>query len=364
MAGVSNSQLIDLQRTTLANLPKMDFEVALTYQDYEVINNWFQKEKIQEESGTSIERNILLDNSGNARHVRLYQKSSVNVADVQRKVTAPWVQVQSQYSIERREALRNRKPAAYISLLKSRRLDAALALADLLEERAWKTPESTTDDINPRGLQYWLSRRMESGDSGYNAAIDVDGFSGRRIIYGDGTEVLTDKAGINPTAEAKWRNYAAIWSGTVDNTFTTNLRKAFHATHFKSPLIATDMKQGPLSKFRLYMGLDTISAFEDFVAKENDNIGSDLAKWHGVTTFKRVPLVYTAQLDGDDYDPIYGVNHSKFFPIVQSGDWMRESEPMTDVEMHNVITTFVDGSYQFFSSNVREAGFVFSSTTG
>jgi hypothetical protein len=60
----------------------------------------------------------VLDHNGNARHVRLYQKTSINQGDTQKKITAPWVQAQSHYAYERREALRNRKPSAYINLLK------------------------------------------------------------------------------------------------------------------------------------------------------------------------------------------------------------------------------------------------------
>jgi hypothetical protein len=359
MAGISNEALRDLQATTLKNLPNMEFEVALQHQEYNVVNNWFPKEKVQEESGTSIERNILLDNSGNARHTRLYQKSTLNVADVQHKVTAPWVQIEGHYLIERREALRNRKPAAYVKLLKSRRLDAMLAMADLLEDRAWRAPHSSTDDLNPRGLAYWFSQLIPStGDSDYNAGIDVGGgFSGRKVTFGDGTSTVTDKGGINPTAEPKWRNWADTFS-SIDDDFVKKMRKAFHAVKFKSPVLASDLKKGPLSKYKIYMGLDNLTEFEDKTTKSNDSLGNDLDKFHGMTTFRRIPVVFAPQLDDADNDPIYAVNHNKFFPIVLSGDWMRESEPMLDIEMHNVIATFVDGSYQYFCTNVREAGFV------
>ena len=51
-------------------------------------------------------------------------------------------------------------------------------------------------------------------------------------------------------------------------------------------------------------------------------------------------------------------------PIVLSGDWLREEPPMKDVEQHNVVTAFIDGSYQFFCKNVREAGFVIHKNIG
>jgi dsDNA-binding SOS-regulon protein len=157
-SGVSNDSLIDLLRTTQTNLPDMDFEVALKYQDWIVVNEWFGKEKIEEDSGTSIVRNIVLDNNGNARMVRLYQKTSLNQGDTQRQITAPWCQVQSYYNVHRQEMLRNRKKAKFIDLVESKRLDGMLSLAELLEERAIKAPENSSDDLNPYGLPYWLNK--------------------------------------------------------------------------------------------------------------------------------------------------------------------------------------------------------------
>lgn len=358
MAGISNSDLVDLLKTTQENLPSLNFEVAISQQEFQAVNEWFTTEKIQEESGTSISRRVMLDNSGNARHVRLYQKSSINVGDVMKPLTAPWVQIEGQYSFERREILRNRAPARLIKLMETRRLDAQLAMADLLEQRAWKTPTDSSDDVNPRGLPYYLSKLLPAAGAGYDSAIDIAGaFSGRRIIYGDASAVLNDKSGINPTTQSKWRNYVDEIDG-INSAAVKKLAKAFYATKFKSPMLASELKKGPASKYRLYGTLDDIVEYDDLARKSNDNLGADLAKFHGVTAFNRVPFLWSPNLDADVDKPIYGVNHAKFFPIVLSGDWMREGEPMQDVEMHNVSTVFLDGSYQYFSTNVRESGFV------
>jgi hypothetical protein len=352
--GISNSDLIDLTRTTLENLPNMEFEVALEYQDYPVINHWFKGEKKQIESGTSIQRNIILDTSGNAKHVRLYQKTPINVGDIQTQLTAPWVQAQTHWSIERREALRNRAPARFIDLLKSRRLDATLDLAELLQVRAWSAPTSATDDLNPRGVPYWISKLVPGG-----AGVNVDqSFSGHRINYTGGT-TSSSKGGIDgsTSANAKWRNYCATYTA-INSDFVKRLRRAFHATSFKSPITVKDLDKGPASKYRLYMALDELTEYEDLVTKANDNLGRDLDPFHGSTTFKRVPIIYEPQLDSDSHGAVYGINHDKFYPVVQEGDWMREGDPMMDVEQHNVITTFIDCSYQYLCTNVREGGFV------
>lgn len=360
--GISNSDLLDLQRTTLENLPKLDFETALTYQNYIAVNEWFKQEKIQVDSGTSIKRNILLDNSGNASYVRLYGRTAINVTDVQKQITAPWVQVRTHYSIDRREVLRNRSPARYIELLKSRRLDAMLSLADTIERTAWGTPNNTADDLLPRGLSYWLNKVIPNGGTSYDSTIDIAGdFSGRRINYGDGTFSVVDKGGLSPTAEKKWRNYADVYATVSTSDLVRKLRAAFYATSFISPMIAKDLKEGPASKYKLYTGRSVAVALDELSQTQNvgsDLLAGDLAKFHGVSVFKRVPIVYAPVLDADTTNPIYGVNHNQFFPIVMEGDWLRESEPMSDVETHDVSTTFVDSSFQIFCKNVRDGGFV------
>jgi hypothetical protein len=355
-SGIANADLIDLTRTTLQHLPDMEFEVALDSQNYPVCNKWFAGDKKVLDSGTSIERNIMLDTSGNARFVRLYQKTPINVADVQLKITAPWTQVQTHWSIERREALRNRAKARYISLVQSRRSDATLDMADLLETKAWTLPSSSADDLNPRGIPYWLSFLP-------NADTSTGAFSGMTVRYTGGT-TSTTKGGIdaNVTANAKWKNWAFVRTA-IDAAFVKNFRRAFHATRFISPVLAKDLDKGPASDFRIYMSLSDLTDFEDLTTKQNDNLGRDLDPFHGATTFRRVPVIYTPQLDGDTFSPIYAVNHKKFYPMVLDGDWMREDGPHSDVEQHNVQTTFVDCSFQYFCSNVREAGFVSHTVT-
>lgn len=354
--GISNSDLIDLQRTTLQNLPDMEFEVALNYQDFTVVNRWFANNKKQIESGQFIERNIVLNTTGNAKHVRLYQKTPINVADTQLKITAPWVQAQTHYSIERREALRNRAPARYIDLLKSRRIDSTVDMAYLLEGRGWATPNNANDDLNPRGIPYWINK-APTGTS------TVGGFVGQTIRYGDGS-TSTTKGGIDGSQAqyANWRNYAATYDA-INADFVKRMRRAFHLTKFRSPVIASDLKKGPLADFKIYLGVDPLTEYEDLATKANDNLGSDLDKFHGNTTFRRCELVYAPILDADVDQPVYGLNHAKFYPIVLDGDWMREGEPMMDVEQHNVMTTYIDCSYQYFCTNVRESGFVVHKVT-
>jgi hypothetical protein len=353
--GISMGDLIDLQKTTLTNLPMNDFEVVLTNQQLHAVNRWFRGQKKQIESGDGIERNIMFDDNGNAIHVRMFQKTPINIGDTQFKINVQWVHAQTHWSVERREILANRQPAGYIKLLKARRIDGTLSLANLLEARAWTAPNNSADKVNPLGLQYWLNK----ADVGQTSALMPGDFQGKTIRFTDGSTTATNKAGIDPTAQAKWRNFVGVYDA-VNGEFVKRLRRAYYLTRFESPLDVKELREGPLSDYKIYMGINPLIEYEDLANKQNDNNGGDLDKFGGVTVFRRIEVRYANKLDADADDPVIGVNHGHFYPVVLDGDWMRESDPMVDRDQHNTLTTFIDCSYNFLCDNVRLAGFVLS----
>ena len=85
----------------------------------------------------------------------------------------------------------------------------------------------------------------------------------------------------------------------------------------------------------------------------------------GLVMINRLPVVYVAELDdvtdpatATATDPLYCVDFTKFIPVVCDGDWMEESEPMTDRRQHSTWTVFLDGSHNNLCVNRRQAGFV------
>ena len=58
--------------------------------------------------------------------------------------------------------------------------------------------------------------------------------------------------------------------------------------------------------------------------------------------------------------PIYGVNHSHFYPVCLDGENFRVNEPMSKVGQHNVLTVYVDLSYAYICDNRRTGGFLIS----
>ena len=361
--GVKNSQLADLIATTLNDLPDQEFEVAWNNEDYEFCRI-YQNERMQIDGGPNIERKVMLDNTGNARYRRLYDTDTPAVGDTMHTITVPWTQIGTNYSWDKVEIMRNKNSAkGFVNMLKMRRVDGLWSLADLIEERAWKTPDSSSDDKNPFGVPYYLN--FFTDDSG--TVNTGAGFNGVAAKYQDGN-FTASIAGINAANEAKWRNYCAVYTA-IDNAMLKMFRVAFMKTRFKVPLIINDPASKRAAAKRIYTDSDTVATLMELAdLKDDKHTGKDVLSNlrvddGGLCFINRLPVIYISQLEGADYDPIYCVDFAKFVPYVQDGYWMEESEPMSDRTQHTVFTVFLDGAHNNLCTNRRTAGFVMHKAT-
>jgi hypothetical protein len=270
------------------------------------------------------------------------------------EIDVPWTQIGTHYSWDKLEILRNKNSAkGFIRLLETRRIDGLWSLADLIEDRFWKAPDSATDDLNPYGVPYYINY--------LNDDATTAGFNGYTIRYENGSTGTTC-AGLDGNTETKWRNYAAVYK-----TFRT----AFLKTKFKAPLILNDPAQPRNAAKRIYADADRCVALQELAdAKDDFHRGKDVLgnirmDDGGLVYINRLPVVYISQLDditdpvqSDATAPIYCIDFEKFIPYVQDGYWMEESEPMTDRGQHTTFTIFLDGSHNNLCTNRRTAGFV------
>ena len=355
--GVKNADLADLIEITLADLPKQQFEVMWDHPQYEFCRI-YQNERMEIDGGTSIKRKVMLDPAGGAHYRRLFDTDEPDVEDVMQGIDVPWTQISTNYSWDKVEILRNKNTEkGFINLMKTRRVAKLWGLADLIEERAWKTPTSATDDLYPYGVPYYLT--FYESDSTIST---TDGFNGQFIKFQDGTYSAT-VAGLNATTYDKWRNYCAVYSN-IDNAMLKKFRKAFLLTKFKAPLIVNDPANKRNAAKRIYCDADTAVELQDLADQRDDKhtggelMGNIFADPGGVVYINRLPVIYIPQLVGATANPIYCVDFSKFIPVVQEGYWMVEGEPMVDRSQHTTFTVFLDGSHQNLCVNRRAAGFV------
>lgn len=360
---VKQSDLADLIACTINNLPDQYFEVMWDNQDYEFCRI-YQNERMVIDGGNQIERKVMLDDSGHARYRRAYDVDNPTVEDVMHTIKVGWCRLSTHYSWDDFEILQNKNSAkGFVNLLKTRRIDGLWSLADLIEERAWKTPTSATDDLYPYGVPYYLNL-MGTG-------LTTDGFVGQTIVYQDGSTGV-NCANIDASTQSKWRNYAALYTN-LDSAMLRTFRKAFLKTRFKAPINIKDPGQARNAQKRIYSDFDTVCDLMDLVDAKDDNhtsgkreaLGGLTVDDGGLVYINRLPVVPVAQLEnftqpGSDTEvaPIFCVDFKYFIPYVHDGYWMKESEPMFDRGQHTTFTVYLDGAHQNLCSNRRRAGFV------
>ena len=355
--GVKITALADLIEITLPDLPKQEFEVMWDHPEYEFCRI-YQNERMEIDGGTSIKRKVMLDPAGGAHYRRTFDTDEPDVEDVMKGIEVPWCQISTNYSWDKFELMLNRNnEKGFIDLLKTRRIAKLWGLADLIEERAWKTPTSSTDDLYPYGVPYYLT--FYSADATIST---TDGFNGQFIKYQDGT-YSAEVAGLSATTYDKWRNYCAVYSD-INNTMLKKFRKAFLKTRFKAPLIINDPANKRNAAKRIYTDIDTTVELQNLADQRDDKhtggelMGNIFADTSGVVYVNRLPVVYIPELDGATATPIYCVDFAKFIPVTHTGYWMVESEPFVARDQHTTVTVFLDGAHQNLCLNRRRAGFV------
>lgn len=359
-SGVASSDLLDLINTTRERLPAGDFTVTQEFQKYTVMDKWFAQDRVQYRGGRKIVENAQFDDNGNAQFVRPMQRRSIHAVDTQDQFEAPWVMADTHWTITRQEILRNRGPEGFVDMVKSRRIAALMSLANKLETRCWMAPDSTSDDLNPMGLKYWI--------------VPLDSSSAGAGFYGCHADGFTDKGGIQaatanantPTCsggEPMWRNYVAGGATstteyylTINDAAINTMRRCMYKTHFVSPLVVDDLINGPAADYRIYCNVDTKIEYEDHVDEKNEGAGygGDADKFAGLVAFKRVPISEEPQLEDDTTNPFYFVNHSHFYPFVQEGEYLREDETRNPDEYPDTFVTWVNLAFNFIMRNARE----------
>jgi len=357
-AGITVDQAVDLGYATLQSFKQDDFAIALKHPKYEAVNHWFREDKIQLDGGDRVTRYIQLNDTGNAQFVRLYQTDQPNVVNTDKEIKVEWTHAISSFTYSRKELAMNlsNKVRVY-NYLKSRRMGCFREFADLLEEAAWTTPTSASDDLNPHGIPAWIAE----GTNGNTGA-----FTGYTANYNASSETAYNVGGIPCTASvnSRWANYYADHDNVLGSNLLTLLRRAFRKCGFQAPLEPTRVfEDNEFGNFRLYSNDAVIGDIEATATKSDDRLGADIGKYAGRTLFKGIPFVYVDILDTAlqhirGTNPVYGVNHDVFYPVVLGGEYFRINKPMNKVGQHNVFTVYVDLSYAYICENRQFAGFL------
>jgi hypothetical protein len=379
MAGISfdraleSQDIIDLLKVTRNLFPdkyKNTVQVITQRHHWPVLNQWFRDDRMDIQSGTMVENVVSFDNDGTARvrAVRPFQRIQPGVSDVTAKMTIPLRSITGDWSIEHHEVLANREPSRLVKLDAMRKAEMQASIANFLEQRGWKCPTDTSDDLNPYGIPYYLPK-ISTTDAA-DATKEAGGHNGQTITFDDGATTTTTCIGIDASQEKYklWRSWCGRWANDdILNKFDDDDINRIVSMHmdlrFEVPSNATDWMQGQYDNYRAYTSKKLLLAFEARARQNNDSLGADLGRFSGQTVIKGTPVQWVEEIDtwvNSDSSPAYTlvlINHDYWKVLILDGDNFRESGPIRNgVEAHDVYTSFTDLTYQFAPFNRQRCG--------
>jgi len=335
--------------------------ILTTQHEFHVMNRWFGKDRAEFDGGPQIDFEIVLDNLGTARHIQPNEVRTYAVSNSVKKIQVPWRIANSYYVISDEEVMRNYKNGGFgqlFKLLDVRRATAGMDQARLFESRAWLTPGSSADVTNPYGVPYWVVKVTAAQVTAATNGTHV----GQNPLYGD-TSSMGSCGGIDSSlaANALWRNYCDTWdtsAATMTDTAVQRIIKMRYQTKFAGPMNVKEFFEGAYDDCQYYTGLEVLLNMEQKARDSNDSLGADLGKFSGQVVIRGNPVNRVDALDyaNDSTYPLYQIDHSVFKPFCQSGEFMKEIGPGTDLAQPRTLVTNTDTTYNFLAYNRRRLG--------
>jgi hypothetical protein len=336
--------LPDLIASTLKDLGEMKItEIATDLQDHVAMKNLLKKNRVVLESGTGIQWDVMVTQSGAARTVGLYASDNVNVGDVLVQANAPWRHLTTNYAFDAREMDMNRSPRRIVDLLKIRRIDCMISLAELMEDLFWRAP-ATTNTLDPYGVPYWITK---NNTEGFNGGM----FTGYTAI-----------GGLSSTTYPRWQNWSGQYTSVTKDDLIRKMRHMAVKTNFRPPVdgiptFNTGDNHG------IYANYTTIGLLEEQLEAQNDNLGNDVASKDGDVLFRRSKVQYVPKLDADTTDPVYFINWGVFKTFILRGWWLKESKINMQPGQHTVASVHVDATLNWICRDRRRNGVLAKNTT-
>lgn len=354
MAELALESINDLLLGTLKELGRARFQqIAQNLQTYEVVSQWFKKDKVQFDEGLGIQRNLMISLSKQAKHTGIMSTDSVDIPSLMAQLVVQWRHAMVGWGFAYQELLVNRGRALIFNVVKPRRIDALVSLAEELESKAWSAPVNG-DTLLPWGIPFWVVYSATAAPGGFTGGLP-SGFS--------------TLAGIDLTAAPNFKNYCSTYVNVTKGDLISTMRQGHRKLFWMPPVNVADYGKGPYQNLRLYTNNTTFTAIEALGEAQNENLGRDIApfgsplevKWvDGVLTFRRHPIRWVPQIDDTTImtsatatNPIYMIDHSTFYPVCLQGDFLRESPVLRAPAQHNVFRLFIDLSYNYLCTDRR-----------
>ncbi|MFA5158164.1 MAG: hypothetical protein WC451_03210 [Patescibacteria group bacterium] len=365
MPEITIDHAIDIGYATLQNYAKDSDRLEMTFKEanYTPVNEWFTKDKMKLDGGDVVKFYITLSDVGNAKHIGLWEEDSDNTVNTDEEGTVKWTHATTNMSYNRVELGMNmgKGNIQVYNYLNGKRKNMFREFAEMLQTAAFLTPSSATDKKNPHGLPSWLSIGTDGSTgafTGYNGHYNDGSAPGTAYSVGD----IASSASSN----ARYASYYADHGGALGDNLIALLDRATRKTYFNPPILPNASTGAPVTtwgNFRYYSNDNVIGNMSSYALHADDAVGKDLGKYAGLTIYKGIPFIYVQQLDTANTstygtDPIFGVNHDFFYPIVLTSNNFVIGKPVPRDQQHLVLKVHLDLSYAYVCINRQRAGFL------
>lgn len=349
MNGVPFSDFGDFTNHCLAHFRNRPaFVAAFEKQNYLVVDEWFGGNRYNVQGGNQIEGRVVLGHNGSARMVRPMQVTPRNHGDNFRKYTSPWVTAQGEVNYDEQIASSMSGDAELVDYMEGQFFVGIQSNLELLENQGFAIPDDANDDLNARGVFYWVNF-ANAGTTDYTG-----GFNGQTAIWGDGTTTTTI-GGIDKSTQALWRNYTVNYTGTLDAIALDALERGLIFTGFQPPKQVSQYHKNLRVKRRIYWSMSNEAAYQRLRNAGSDDRNGDVRPFGfmGTKNFSGVETAGMATLEGHAHSPIVCLDLTTFQPCVKRGWFLRRSKAMNDIDQHNFYTVFLDSQFNFICDMPR-----------
>lgn len=339
---LSPEQIQDLVITTLQTFGRPSFGcIAQDMPDYVMMNQMLEAGSVKLSASQDLEHTLMVQQSKNARNVGLYADDAFAVQDNIKKINVYWRHTTNNFIYDIMEKAFNGTPEQIVDLIWTRRLDMLLGLAEHMELAFWGKPSSSADDETPWGIQYWL--KLATSGAGFNGG-DITGFT-------------AGPGGLASDTYTKWKHYNAVYSAFADDDLSKEMRSAYRACNFKSPVSSAGKDDAAsMARYKILSGEAVQEGLIKIARAQNDNIGTDLAAYDGGVTFKRLPIQYVPSIDqtwtSTEY-PVFMLDTAHLKVCMHSAQNFRETGPDPVPGKHTVKAVFTDVTWNVMCTDRR-----------
>lgn len=307
------SDIADLVTSTLDDLGRQKITDNMSaYQNTHALKRLLMKGKVKFDDGKAATFNRITGTGESFRFVGMGAEDIVDVANVLGTGTVPWRHFTWNYAWEFREPLMNRGASRIVDLIKTRRAAELGSAVVGLERALWRVAAVDSNDMY--GIPNWVVKSSTDATFANNDGLNGLAPSG-----------YTTVAGINPSTDEKWRNYATTYTSVSKDDFVREARRMANKTNFK-PLvedgIASYNRGNDLGYYTNYTVYQTLV---ELLENQNENLGMNLAPYEGKVMFLGGKVEDIPELENDTTGPFYQINWGVFGAMGLDGAWMVET---------------------------------------